>query len=130
MKQLMPWRDCGFPQLINNVISQHESVIVLKPVHVSSIMEANVWGMLFYGSQIEADEAVSAKGTMAGIHLYRFTGYVLVFLHHARMMLSTLGYSGPLSVEASLSSIRGIKWLYSPNGLFISRTPPRCSTMM
>lgn len=42
------WRQVMFPLLNKGVISQHESEIVFEPTGVSSIFEANVWGMLFY----------------------------------------------------------------------------------
>jgi hypothetical protein len=117
------WRGVGFPQP-SNIVSQHESEIVLQPTRGLSIFEANVWGMLFYSALIEDEEKApsDAKGTSA-IHLYRFAGYVLVFLHHAEKMLRELGYSGPIVIETTLTSILEVPWAYMEMGNWLEFRP-------
>jgi hypothetical protein len=104
------WRTM-FPDPGSPILSQHESAIVLQAVRdfskSMSIFEANVWGLLFYGVQIETNE----NGTMA-IHLYRVVGCVLLFIEHGRKMLKEFGYSGPVRIETKLASILNIKWLH------------------
>lgn len=110
-ENVLSWRGVGFPSLRNSAISQHESAIILHPLVDFSILEASIWGMLFYGARIDTDE----NGTV-GIHLYRFVGYVLVFIKHAGRVLSALGYSGPVHIEVRLTSILGVQWLHSLEG--------------
>jgi len=107
----LQWRGVGFPRFSNNIVSQHESEIVLQPTSGLSIFEANIWGMLFYSAEIETEH----NGTSA-IHLYGFVGYVLVFLRHAEKMLRAMGYSGPIVVETTLASILGVLWVYMVQG--------------
>ena len=84
--------------------------------------------MLFYGTQIDEEEEVLLHGAKSengeskafGIHLYEFVGHVLVFIQHARTMLHALGYSGPILIETALTSVRGVKWLYSPSGSWLT----------
>ncbi len=38
-------------------------------------------------------------------------------------MMARFGYEGPVSVEASLSGILGVRWLHSPDGMGIYRGP-------
>jgi hypothetical protein len=112
----MDWRQVTFPDLGGPILSQHESAIVLNATRDTSIFEVNVWGMLFYGAQIEINEA----GTL-GIHLYRFVGYVLVFILHAAKMLRAMGYSGPIHIDTSLGSILRVPWLHAPQGWLVVR---------
>jgi Putative DNA-binding domain len=113
------WRQTQFPKHLSNVISQQESAIILEAAGGLSIFEANVWGMLFYGKEIEhqVNEEV-------GIHLHDFLGCVLLFIHHADKMLQVLGYSGPILIETALSSILGAQWFHSLEGSWISNRPP------
>lgn len=98
-------------------MTQHESAVVLRPGRDFSIFEANIWGMLFYGTQIDGDH----NGTF-GIHLYEFVGTLMVFLQHAGEMLPALGYTGPILVETALSRILGVQWLHAPQG-WITTSP-------
>jgi hypothetical protein len=116
MNNQLGWRGVGFPILNNNIISQHESVIVLKAMGDPSIVEANVWGLLFYGVQIEDDHYAGGQQNIRGIHLNQFIGSILVFIYHAQEMIQGLGYSGPLLVETALTSLRNVQWLFSPGG--------------
>src|SRR6266478_5914945 len=112
---LLDWRRVKFPKLRNNLFSQHESAIILDPSGEFSMLEANVWGMLFYGTRIDQDE----QGDI-GIHRYRFVGCVLLFVKHAGRILKALGYAGPVHIDVKLTSIRGVQWLYAPEGSWLS----------
>lgn len=100
-----------FPKTYNPIISQHESVIVLHPSAEFSLFEANVWGMLFYGTNLEGN----ARG-LVGIHLHHLAGCVLLFLRHSSKMLKVMGYTGSLLIELSLASMLGVPWLYDDRG--------------
>jgi Arc/MetJ family transcription regulator len=104
----VPWREVGFPRDSLGTVSQHESELVLRPGSAFSLLEANIWGLLFYAS--EMDEQVAAGQT--GIHVNRFLGQVMVFLKHAQDMLPRLGYVGPLVVEIKLEGICGAQWIF------------------
>lgn len=107
----IPWRQVGFPRSTGGgFISQHESVIGLRPGSSFSILEANTWGVLFYASEVEFEPPPQAKDVQ-GIHSFHFVGQLLVFLEHARLVLSALGYAGPLGVELRLEAIRGVPWI-------------------
>jgi hypothetical protein len=109
--QHLSWRQVGFPRTTGGgFISQHESVLGLRPGSSFSILEATTWGMLFYASEIELEPPQEAKD-MKGIHSYHFVGQLLVFLEHARLVLRELGYLGPLTVEMKLDAIRGVPWI-------------------
>jgi hypothetical protein len=60
MDGALPWRQTSFPS-VSSIVSQHESVIVLGPMRDLSILEANVWGMLFYCAQVEKEHAFSTQ---------------------------------------------------------------------
>jgi hypothetical protein len=113
-KSWMNWRAGMFPDPSSPILSQHESAIVLQAVRdfskSMSLFEVNIWGLLFYGVQIETNE----NGTMA-IHLYRVVGCVLLLIQHARRMLAQFGYSGPVKIETKLASILNVKWLHGDN---------------
>lgn len=111
MSNLVQWRGIAFPRLGNNIVTQHESAIVLRPCRDFSMFEANIWGLLFYGTQIDGDH----NGTI-GIHLYEFVGTLMVFLQHAGKMLHAIGYTGPILIETALSAILGVQWLHAPQG--------------
>jgi Putative DNA-binding domain len=105
------WRQVGFPRSTGGgFISQHESILSLRPGSHFSMLEANTWGVLFYASEIELEPPQQAK-VMQGIHSYHFVGQLLVFLEHARVVLGELGYVGPLTVEMRLEAIRGVPWI-------------------
>jgi hypothetical protein len=94
MENRVNWRQVSFPRLGNGVVSQYESAILLQAAADFSIFEANVWGMLFYGTEIDNN----TRGTPGIIHSPHFVGCVLVFLKHAGIMLRLLGYSGPIVI--------------------------------
>jgi hypothetical protein len=104
----LPWRQVGFPRRTGGIISQHESIIVLRPGSSFSILEANIWGLLFYATEIENENE-----HFKGIHLYHFVGQLLVFLEHARLVYSELKYLGNLSVQMTLNGIRNVPWIYA-----------------
>ncbi|HTM42500.1 MAG TPA: ATP-binding protein [Terriglobales bacterium] len=117
MKNHLNWRSGIFPDFTRgNLLTQHESAVVVGPSREQpySIFECNVWGMLFYCTPV-AEEHYQVGW---GIHLYEFVGHILLFLHHAGEMLNALGYpSGPIVIQAVLSSLIGTPWLYSPGGM-------------
>jgi hypothetical protein len=106
-KSYMPWRQIVFPSQGAHILSQHESAVVLDAAMGTSIFEANVWGMPFYGARIW----VKSKEA-SGVNLSAFLGYVLLFVHHAAKLLQALGYSGPVTIEVSLSPILRVNWLH------------------
>ena len=105
------WRQVGFPRNSYGVISQHESAILLQPCGVGSLLEANIWGMLFYTAPIG-----ERRSEYTGIHTNGFIGHMLVFVRHARSILQQLGYTGPLRIELALYDIRDIPWISFPSG--------------
>jgi Schlafen, AlbA_2 len=117
------WRQIGFPYASLSVVSQHESALILTAKDARNrceLIEANVWGMLFYGVELDIEIGPKQTGGLVvtsttGIHLYRLVGYLLVFVQHATQLMSGLGYAGPLSIEIALSGIRDVPWLYSEN---------------
>ena len=115
-RSLLDWRQVRFPRIRDAAISQHESLIVLGPSSANlSLLEVNIWGMLFFGTRVDQDE----RGNV-GIHLYSFVGHVLVFLRYAGRILKALGYSGSLHIDTRVSSIGGEQWLYAPEGSWLS----------
>jgi hypothetical protein len=112
VKKKFYWRQVMFPILNRGVISQHESAIVLQPTGAFSVFEVNVWGMLFYATRIYGNHG----GTL-GIHPFEVTGLVVVFIRHAAEMFHELGYSGPIVIEAKLTSILKASWLDPTSGL-------------
>ena len=115
-RNTLQWRQVIFPKIYNPIISQHESVIVLQAEGDFSLFEVNVWGMLFYGANLESE---TKDGV--GMHLYHVAGCVLLFLRHADRMLQGMGYSGALLVETNLASILGVPWLYAEMGWLTPR---------
>ena len=108
------WRGNMFPRVQNGIISQHESAVVFGRARLISIFEANIWGMLFYGTQIDGDH-----NGARGIHLYEFVGSVLAYVRHATKLFQALGYAGPILIEMTVASIRGMPWLYSHQGAWL-----------
>jgi hypothetical protein len=102
----VPWRGGSYPQ-DRELISQHESALMLGPAGPWSLLESNVWGMLSYSAAIGED----MEGRYSGVHTAQFIGFVLVFLEHARELIRILGVSTPLHVEVLLTGIRGVPWL-------------------
>ena len=107
----IPWRQVGFPRSTGGgFISQHESAICLRPGSSFSILEATTWGVLFYAAEVEFEPPPQVKDVQ-GIHSLHFVGQLLVFLEHARRVLSALNYAGPLALELRLEAIRGVPWI-------------------
>jgi hypothetical protein len=112
---ILPYRESSFPWSTRDTIFQHESLTVLSASSAGySMVEANIWGMLFYGARVDTNES----GT-SGIHPYRVVGYLLMFIRHAGRVLRAIGYSGPILLETALSSILGTPWLHSQGGVVI-----------
>lgn len=109
------WRQVGFPRRTQGVISQNESVLVLRPGSNFSLLEASVWGLLAYTSEIEIVIGKEAEGP-TGIHLNQFIGHLLVFSEHAKRILEKSGYIGSLSILINLRNVRGVPWFHFPSG--------------
>ena len=115
------WRGTTFPLSNANFVSQHESALFLTPRDSRNrvgLVEANIWGMLFYGTELDIE--IAPQGTRAfqsnpisGIHLYRLVGHLLVFIEHATKMISRFSYEGTLSIDMTLSGILGVPLLYT-----------------
>ena len=111
----IPWRQVGFPRRSQGVISQHESALVLRPASNFSLLEASIWGLLAYSTEIEIAIGRETDGPM-GIHLNQFIGHLLVFSEHAKRIFEKVGYLGSLSVQVYLKNIRGVPWYHFPDG--------------
>lgn len=109
------WRQVGFPRRTQGVISQNESVLVLRPGSNFSLLEASVWGLLAYTSEIEIVIGREPEGPV-GIHLNQFIGHLLVFSEHAKRILEKSGYIGSLSILINLRNVRGVPWFHFPSG--------------
>jgi len=105
------WRNDYFPRIGKPIVSQHESAIVLEAANRGSIFEANVWGLMFYGTGI-----ARKHDTQFGIHLGEFAGFISLFIDHAGKMLRALGYSGPVLIETVMTAMRGVPWLNPQEG--------------
>jgi hypothetical protein len=111
----IPWRQVGFPRITLGVVTQHESVLVLRPGSSFSLLEANIWGMTAYASEIEiAIGADRPERRSVGIHLNHFVGQLLVFAEHCCQFLREGGFTGSLSVDVELHRVRGVPWIYFP----------------
>lgn len=74
-------------------------------------MEANVWGMLFFATELEEH-----RNEFKGMHFYQCLGNLLVFLRYASISFPKLGYSGPVHIEMRMNGMRGVRWIYSTSG--------------
>jgi hypothetical protein len=104
------WRNTRFPRLKADPITQHESVILTEVAEDFSLFEANVWGMLFYATEIDRNARDEE-----GIHAYHFAGFILGALRHSAQMFRLLGYRGPVEINVWLTSILGVPWLTAPD---------------
>jgi len=108
---LINWRGVGFPRNAAKFVTQHESILSLADRETGMMVEANIWGMLFYGTDLDTE--INLKSTsISSIHLYRLVGHLLVFTEHANQMTSRFGRESPLSFDVTLSGILGVPWLY------------------
>lgn len=113
------WQSGGFPNLNNQSVSQHESEILLSPGRHLSIIDASIWGMLFYASAIDRNQA-----GYEGIHLGSLVGHLLAFLEHAKRLLNKLQCLGPVQISVALRSIRNKPWLYmQPHQGYVEKGP-------
>jgi len=119
-KNYLNWHQTLFPNPSSGVVSQHESAIVLREAEEISMVEANIWGMLFYGVQFMYEDWQGAKG----VNLHPLLGYVLVFIRHAEQILRVMGYSGPVIVDVTLAAMLGTRWVYSSVGPWVSAKEP------
>jgi len=103
------WRQTIFPDFTRNQFTfQNESVLVLdSAVGRTSFLEVNMWGLIFYGFELETDHGGRVQQAV-GIHPYELGGCVLLSLEHAATMFRVMGYSGPVLISTSLESIVGV----------------------
>lgn len=112
------YRNVGFPRHEKGVMTQFESAIIREPFVEPSFIEANVWGMVFYGVALNEKQYFRQIGSrrtddVEGIHVYEFVGHLLMFLRHANDLFQLMGLTGPILIEASLQSMRDRKWVYA-----------------
>lgn len=108
---LIPWRGVTFPRDSGDRLTQHESVVVLGAGSGFSLLEVNVWAMLFFAMELEEQNQY-----VKGSHLYQFVGNVLAFLEYARRALSRLGYIGSVYLEFRMSNMLGVQWVHALSG--------------
>lgn len=101
------WRQVGFPRR-GTSITQFESVIILVPAGSFSMLDASLWGLLYYAWELERQVEQGRNG----IHLHSMMGHLLVLLEHARLTLRALGYDGTLAIRVRLERVRGVPLLW------------------
>ena len=115
--RVSPWRRTSFPLSHKAVLSQHESALVLDGGRGRfSLLEANIWGLLFYACEIEQPANTEGRGIPGTIHLHDFVGRLLVFLEHARQSYAIIGYDGTLEIRMVLERMRGKPFIHFPEG--------------
>jgi hypothetical protein len=82
-----------------------------------SLLEANVWGLLYYATEIE--EVANSQNQ---IHLVQLLGYVLVYLEHARIFYQKVGFNGTLQFFVRLE--RALRVPLFSERLGFRETPP------
>jgi hypothetical protein len=112
-KNHIGWRGGIFPDFTRRQFTfQHESVIVLDATAGrESYFELNVWGLVYYGLQLETKHYHTE-----GIHTFEIAGTTLLYLRHAAEMYEQLGYSGPLLLQLNLNSILDVPLIYTIYG--------------
>ena len=104
------WRSVGFPNSYD-VLSQHESGVILQPAGGFSMLEAGTWGHLFY-----ANEMQRLVDDTPGIHSHSFVAHLLVFLAHARSVMASTGFDGMVETRLVLKRVRDLPWVYFSSG--------------
>ncbi|TQV80248.1 AlbA family DNA-binding domain-containing protein [Aliikangiella coralliicola] len=102
------WRQVNFPRRQQGHLTQNDSALVLFPASVFSIMEFNIWGLMFYAMEIQEE-----YDEYSGIHLYQFLGNICVFLRHAKMLMASHDINLDMSIELDFEGIRGVPWIYA-----------------
>jgi Schlafen, AlbA_2 len=117
----MDWRQTIFPDFARNQPTfQKESLLVLDAAASrQSILEVNVWGLTFYGFELETDYGYSGQ-QVVGIHPNDLCGCVLLSLRHAETMFRVMGYSGPILISTSLASILDVPLLQQQFGSILT----------
>lgn len=110
------WRQNLFPYC-GSFLSQHESAIGLGTGSGFSLLEANVWGQLYYATEVE--EVTNSQNV---IHFHLLLGHLLVYLEHARVFYEKLGFNGTLHFIVRLERVLR-RPLYSRRIGFM-QTPP------
>jgi len=103
------YRGVGFPRQQMGIMTQFESAIIRQPFVEPSYLEANVWGGVFYG--VELNENLRTQD-LVGIHLYEFVGHLLMFLTHAKDFFGLSGMTGAVLITTALQGISQRRWVY------------------
>jgi len=104
----VPWRGVGFPRRRQAFVSQHESAIWFRPGSKFSLLEANIWGLLVFSSEIEERRAEHENAQ--GMDLRSFLGNVFAYLRYASRLFDQLRYTGPLRFEVRMRRMKGVIW--------------------
>jgi len=97
----------------DETITQQDSVLVLHPARVFSLVEANVWGQLMYSLEIE--HLMGNVGhQVSGIPLRDFIGHILVFFEHGRTIYRKIGFDGQLLIRLLFKRIQGKPFITIP----------------
>ena len=102
----LAWRQVRFPRG-QEVVTQHESVLDLHVAYGFSLLEANIWGQLFYAMEVERVEEEEHS-----IHLYSFLGHLQIYLHHAARFFGHFGFDGVLQLRVRMTGLRGVRFRY------------------
>jgi hypothetical protein len=100
------WRSVGFPR-IQELVTQHESVLDLHSSYGFSLLEVTTWGQAYFASEVER-----VDGDEHFIHLYSFLGHVLVYLTYAARLYGRLAFDGLVHVRVKLTGLRGIRFRF------------------
>lgn len=122
----LQWRGTTFPRTSENTVSQHESAIFLTAGESFSLLEANVWGLIFFAAELQ-EEFRSPSGLHPGIHFWQFLGQTLAVTRYTGEVLGHFGYRGPLHVHVEMRKVRSVPWIHSERALLTSTGP--CSVL-
>src|SRR5581483_6545323 len=103
-----------YPGEVGALITQYESVITFEPQYIPSYFEANIYGGLFYGTDVELSQR--GHNHPSGIHVNHFLAKLLLYIKHAATWYEKTGLRVPLDIVFSVEGIRGAEWLHFPNG--------------
>ena len=76
------------------------------------MLETNVWGQMYYATELER-ALPTGSGGEKGMNLASLVGCLLVYLEHARMMYSQVGFDGVLRFFIRLERILRVPFLYT-----------------
>jgi hypothetical protein len=77
--------------------------------------------MLYYASDIEKPS--NEPGEQPGIRFNMLLATLILFLNHARSLITEIGVVGPLRLEARINRVLGVPWVESDPVVPSVRTP-------